>query len=80
MVGNRAARLAGEGRENNFNAAEIAELQGLAAGHEAEFIAVAGELDAFIRRDRLSDPKPMTGARTLPRKSGRAIDAVPDKT
>lgn len=49
MVGNRAARLMKEGRENNFTAAQIAELQGLAGTRRAEFVKIAAEYSAFKR-------------------------------
>jgi hypothetical protein len=49
MVGNRAARLMKEGREHNFTAAQIAELQGLAGARRAEFVKIAAEYSAFKR-------------------------------
>ncbi|MFG5410367.1 LPD38 domain-containing protein [Piscinibacter sakaiensis] len=51
MIGNRAARLMREGRENNFSAADIAALQGLAKTPEqlTRFRKAAMEYTAFKR-------------------------------
>lgn len=49
MIGQRAARLMREGRENNFTATDIAALQGLNKGHEAEFRTAALAYAAFKR-------------------------------
>lgn len=49
MIGNRAARLMNEGRENNFTADQIKALQGLAGSRRAEFVKIAGEYSAFKR-------------------------------
>ena len=49
MVGNRAARLMKEGRERNFTADHIKELQGLAKGKEAKFQSAAIQYAAFKR-------------------------------
>ncbi len=49
MVGNRAARLLREGRENNFTEEEVAALIGQGAGHEEVFGQVAREFAAFKR-------------------------------
>lgn len=49
MIGNRAARLMGEGRENNFTAEDIRALKSLGAGKEAQFRKVAREYAAFKR-------------------------------
>lgn len=49
MIGNRAARLMKEGRENNFTIDQIKALQGLAKGRRAEFVKIAGEYSAFKR-------------------------------
>ena len=49
MIGNRAARLMAEGRENNFTADDIKALQGLNKGKEAEFRRAALGYAAFKR-------------------------------
>ena len=49
MIGNRAARLAKEGRERNLTPAQIQTLQDLAKGKEAKFRAAALEYAAFKR-------------------------------
>lgn len=49
MIGNRAARLAKEGRERNLTPAQIETLQGLAKGKEDKFRAAALEYAAFKR-------------------------------
>lgn len=49
MIGNRAARLMKEGRENNFTVQQIATLQGLGASRRAEFVKIAAEYSAFKR-------------------------------
>lgn len=49
MIGNRAARLMKEGRENNFTVQQIATLQGLGATRRAEFVKIAAEYSAFKR-------------------------------
>lgn len=49
MVGNRAARLMKEGRENNFTVDQIKELQGLGSSRRAEFVKIAAEYSAFKR-------------------------------
>lgn len=47
MIGNRAARLKKEGRENNFTDDQIKALQGLSKGKEREFTKAALEYGAF---------------------------------
>lgn len=49
MVGNRAGRLMGEGRENLFTPDEIAALKALAKGREARFKKAADDFAAFKR-------------------------------
>lgn len=49
MIGNRAARLAKEGRERNLTPEQIQTLQDLAKGKEAKFRAAALEYAAFKR-------------------------------
>lgn len=49
MIGNRAARLKTEGRENNFTDDQIKTLQALATGKEAAFQKAAIEYAAFKR-------------------------------
>lgn len=49
MVGNRAGRLMGEGRENLFTPEEIAALKALANGREARFKKAADDFAAFKR-------------------------------
>ncbi len=49
MIGNRAARLMQEGRENNFTPDDIKALQGLNKGKEAEFRRAALGYAAFKR-------------------------------
>lgn len=50
MIGNRAARLMGEGRENNFTSAEIAAMQALGSGDKkALFTKVALQYADFKR-------------------------------
>ena len=50
MIGNRAARLMAEGRENNFTADDIKELQALATpANKAKFQKAAVEYTAFKR-------------------------------
>jgi hypothetical protein len=49
MIGNRAARLAKEGRENNFTAAQIKALQDLPGPRLAEFQKAAAQYAEFKR-------------------------------
>jgi len=49
MIGNRAARLKREGRENNFTDEQIQALQSLSAGKEAAFRMAAVKYAAFKR-------------------------------
>lgn len=49
MIGNRAARLSKEGRENNLTPAQITTLQNLSKGKEDKFRAAALEYAAFKR-------------------------------